>query len=130
MCSTLAHPQPALRRLGFGLLALMLLAAVVAETMARSTGWWLILAFALTPDLAFVLGGSGRGLVRGQMHPRSVPVYNALHRFGGPVALGVLAAGGLVPAALLVGALTWAFHIAFDRAVGYGLRTPDGFQRL
>ena len=29
----------------------------------------------------------------------------------------------------LIGALAWAFHVALDRAVGYGLRTRDGFQR-
>ena len=29
----------------------------------------------------------------------------------------------------LVGALAWAFHISLDRALGYGLRTRDGFQR-
>ena len=29
----------------------------------------------------------------------------------------------------LVGALAWAFHVSLDRAVGYGLRTRDGFQR-
>jgi hypothetical protein len=28
-----------------------------------------------------------------------------------------------------VGALVWGFHVCLDRAVGYGLRTPDGFQR-
>jgi hypothetical protein len=28
-----------------------------------------------------------------------------------------------------IGALTWGFHIALDRAVGYGLRTSDGYQR-
>jgi hypothetical protein len=30
---------------------------------------------------------------------------------------------------LLVGALVWGFHVCFDRAVGYGLRTRDGLQR-
>jgi hypothetical protein len=23
----------------------------------------------------------------------------------------------------------WAFHVAFDRAIGLRLRSPDGFQR-
>ena len=46
----------------------------------------------------------------------------------GPVALGVFAAAFL-PAGYLVGAGAWALHIAVDRVAGYGLRTPDGFQR-
>jgi hypothetical protein len=49
-------------------------------------------------------------------------VYNAVHRFAGPILLA------LVPG-LLVGAVAWALHIAVDRTVGYGLRGPDGFQR-
>jgi len=28
-----------------------------------------------------------------------------------------------------IGALAWMLHIALDRALGYGLRTPDGFRR-
>ena len=63
------------------------------------------------------------------MPSRAVPAYNALHRIWGPLALGLLAAVGFLPPALLVGALVWGFHIFFDRAIGYGLRTPDGFQR-
>jgi len=45
--------------------------------------------------------------------------------------LGVLAivAAAVLPAGYLVGALAWALHIAVDRVAGYGLRTPDGFQR-
>jgi hypothetical protein len=57
-----------------------------------------------------------------------VPVYNAVHRFWGPVALG-LAAAFFLPAGFFVGALAWALHVSLDRALGYGLRTPDGFQR-
>ncbi len=40
-----------------------------------------------------------------------------------------LAALGLLPVGFLIGALTWAFHIALDRALGYGLRSSDGHQR-
>jgi hypothetical protein len=29
----------------------------------------------------------------------------------------------------LVGAGAWMLHIGIDRVAGYGLRTPDGFQR-
>jgi Domain of unknown function (DUF4260) len=60
--------------------------------------------------------------VKGQLHPRAVPLYNALHRFIGPILLA------FVPGFLL-GALAWGLHIAIDRTVGYGLRSRDGFQR-
>jgi hypothetical protein len=80
------------------------------------------------PDLALLLG-AGRGLERGRLHPRAVPAYNLLHRLWGALALGVVAvAAGLSPV-WVVGALAWALHVAVDRTVGYGLRTPDGFQR-
>jgi hypothetical protein len=58
-----------------------------------------------------------------------VLLYNALHRFWGPLGLVVLALAAGLPAGYLVGALAWALHIAVDRPVGYGLRTDDGFQR-
>jgi hypothetical protein len=59
----------------------------------------------------------------------AVSAYNLVHRFWGPLALGVAAAFAIVPIGFLVGALTWAFRVALDRALGYGLRTRDGFQR-
>ena len=59
---------------------------------------------------------------------RAVPAYNALHCFWGPLALLIVAAV-VLPLDYLVGALTWALHVALDRALGYGVRASDGFQR-
>jgi hypothetical protein len=73
--------------------------------------------------------GAGSGLAKGRLNPRAVGLYNLLHRFWGPVLLAALAAFGLIQLGFFIGALAWAFHIALDRAVGYGLRTRDGFQR-
>ncbi len=56
-------------------------------------------------------------------------LYNALHRIWGPLLLGLLAAAGVLAPVMLVGALVWGFHVFLDRALGYGLRTRDGFQR-
>jgi hypothetical protein len=52
-----------------------------------------------------------------------------VHRFWGPLLLATLASFDLISVGFFIGALAWAFHIALDRAVGYGLRTRDGFQR-
>lgn len=106
----------------------VLLAGVCVAYVHLSPGWWLLPLFVLGPDLAGLLSIEP-GLERGRMSPRAVPLYNLLHRPTLPLALAAAALVGLVPAGLLVGALAWGFHIAVDRAVGYGLRTRDGYQR-
>jgi hypothetical protein len=108
-----------------------LAAAVFAGTgltlvVVTGRGLWQFIALAVLPDVA-ILAGLGRGLAHGQLHPRSVPYYNALHRSPGPVALTMIAA--LAGPPWLIAALGWAFHISFDHAVGLGLRTADGFVR-
>jgi putative copper export protein len=60
--------------------------------------------------------------------PRHFRIH-AVHRFWAPLALAALAVLGLIPDFLLIGALTWLFHIALDRSLGYGLRTHEGYQR-
>ena len=118
------------RRLAYAVGAGALLVSSIAVFMSVDAGWWVFPVFAIGPDLAFLAGiGQKTPLVHGQMPSRAVPAYNALHRLPGPIALGLLAAVGLLPPAFLVGALVWAFHIFLDRALGYGLRTPDGYQR-
>jgi hypothetical protein len=91
-------------------------------------GWWQFFAFGAMPDIALFLG-IAPGLEKGRLQPRAVPLYNALHRFTGPAALAALTIAANLPSGYLVGALAWALHIAVDRACGYGLRTPDGYQR-
>ena len=117
----------AARRLAWGVAALGLVAELVGALAAHGGGWQAA-GFGLGPDLALLLG-VGAGLARGQLHPRAVPAYNAVHRIWGPVALGAAVAFGALPAAWLAGALAWGLHVAVDRTCGYGLRTPDGFQR-
>jgi hypothetical protein len=80
------------------------------------------------PDLALFYGAAP-GLAKGQLHPRAVGLYNLLHRCWGPIALVVVATLGWIPLGFFIGALAWALHISVDRALGYGLRTRDGFQR-
>jgi hypothetical protein len=123
----IAHDHHVGRRFAYGALAGVLLAAAVFVIADRDTGWWQFFAFGAMPDIALFVG-IAPGLARGQLHPRAVPLYNALHRFAAPAAFGILAAAFL-PAGYLVGALAWGLHIAVDQVAGYGLRTPDGFQR-
>jgi hypothetical protein len=127
MTSITIEPRSATGRLTYATFAALLVAAMVVEAITHSS-YWQIAAFGIGPDLA-LLYGAGRDLAQGQLHPRAVGVYNLVHRFWGPLALGAAAALGIVPIGFLVGALTWAFHVALDRALGYGLRTRDGFQR-
>jgi uncharacterized protein DUF4260 len=117
-----------IRRLAYATLAALLLAGLVLEAIKHGTGYWQIAAFGLGPDLALFYGAA-RGLEKGQLHPRAVGVYNLLHRFWGPLLLATLASFDVIALGFFIGALAWAFHVAFDRALGYGLRTRDGFQR-
>ena len=114
------------RRAAFGVLTALLLAAAVSGATIHGSGWWPLAAFAIGPDLALLFGISST-LEQGQLHPRAVRLYNAFHSYWFPVLLA--AAGSVLPAVYLIGALAWAFHISLDRAVGYGMRTRDGFQR-
>ena len=123
----LAHEHHAATRPAYAALAAALLAACIYVLVDRGTGWWQFFAFGAMPDIALFVG-IGAGLAKGQLHPRAVPLYNALHRFTSPVVFAILAVAFL-PAGYLVGALAWGLHIAVDKVAGYGLRTPDGFQR-
>jgi hypothetical protein len=123
-----AQPRSAAGRLGYATLAAFILVAAVLEAIEHGTGYWQIAAFAVGPDLA-LLYGAAPGLAKGQLHPRAVPFYNAVHRYPLPLALATFAAFGLIPLGYFIGALAWGLHISLDRALGYGLRTRDGFQR-
>jgi hypothetical protein len=117
MLATLSTPT---KRIAYAALAAALLTASIVA-ISRDGHLWQFFAFGAMPDLA-LFAGLGAGLAKGQLHPRAVPLYNALHRFPGPILLA------FVPGFLVAG-LAWGLHIAIDRTVGYGLRTRDGFQR-
>lgn len=82
----------------------------------------------LLPDVGLLLGGRSAFTGDGRLAPRTVLGYNALHSLPGPIVL-ILAGAVLSPAALAAGVL-WLSHVAIDRAMGYGLRAPDGSQRV
>ena len=109
---------------GFGFVATGLAIGVV---VAQHASWWQLVVFAMAPDLALLVGMS-RGLERGQIHPRAVPVYNAVHRYWAPAVLVVITYLVHSPEWLAAG-LAWTAHISFDRSLGFGLRSNEGFQR-
>ncbi|MFI5792141.1 DUF4260 family protein [Streptomyces sp. NPDC051677] len=97
-------------------------------------GWLagtLAFAFFIAPDLTFLVAlDDAPRMAKGQLPPRAVPCYNAMHRALVPLALMALYAFGPFTWAPLFAALCgWAAHISYDRAFGYGLRTKEGFQR-
>jgi hypothetical protein len=124
--SELAHGRTVKRTI-YLLLGLVATALAIAIVVTRHTGLWQLLVFAAAPDLA-LLYGTAPGLARGQLHPRAVPFYNAVHRFWAPGVLLVMAVALNLPAWQAAG-LAWSAHIGFDRFFGFGLRTAEGFQR-
>ena len=121
MTAALAFPP---RRLAYATLAVLLL-SVTAYLAVTHGLWWPAVIGLVGPDIALAFGG-GSGLARGQLHTRAVGLYNALHRFWGPLAL---IAAGVLGLGWFVAGVAWATHVAIDRAVGYGLRDAAGFQR-
>jgi hypothetical protein len=102
MNTTTIAPRGRTGRLAYATLAAPLLAGIATDAITHSS-YWQIAAFGVGPDLALLYGG-GRDLAKGQLHPRAVPAYNLVHRFSGPIALAALAALGLIPNLLLIGA--------------------------
>ena len=108
--------------------AVTLIAVTGFEAVKHSVGVWVPVAFGLGPDLAF-LAAIGQPSQPGQLARRAVPIYNFVHRPLLPIALMTAASFDLVPRWCFVAGLAWLAHIAVDRVSGFGLRTPDGWQR-
>ena len=128
------HRAALAKRLGYAALTLFFVAFLVTEMVWSPNSAhnraeiWAPLVFLILPDVS-LLFGMGSGLERGQIHPRAVRLYNLVHRFWIGPAIAIVA-GFLFPTSpwFLVG-LAWGAHIAFDRALGLGLRDPSGFAR-
>jgi hypothetical protein len=116
-----------LKRLAYLILGVLATGLVIAVVVTQHASWWQLVVFAIAPDLA-LLYGAGPGLERGRLHPRAVPFYNAVHRLWVPAIL-VAFMVVLQSPGWLAGGLAWIAHIAFDRSLGFGLRSPEGFQR-
>ncbi len=82
--------------------------------------WWLFVALILAPDLSMI------GLVAGSTV--GAAAYNAAHTYALPVALAAIGVIADSEVAAQVG-LVWLAHIGLDRAIGYGLKYPSGFEK-
>lgn len=95
--------------------------AVVLLVIAFGMPWWWLLAAFLLFDI------SALGYVRGARV--GALFYNAVHSYTAPaLVLVVYAALWIAGHDLMWLALTsacWAFHVAVDRALGYGLKLQD-----
>ena len=96
------------------------------EAGARGLGLAPVLLFGIVPHLTVLLG-RGQPHGPGQLAPRAVPLFNAMHHPVAPLVLLAVAATGVLSPFWLVGAIAWLSHIVVDWALGDGLRSPDGY---
>jgi hypothetical protein len=92
--------------------------AALAAYSRFGLGWWAFALFFFAPDSTFLgyLAGPKAGAT----------IYNLVHTYVGAIAC--LAAGLALPAPIILSAgIIWCAHIGLDRALGYGLKYPDGF---
>src|SRR6266704_735267 len=115
------------KRLAYALLGFATAALGIWVVVTQHASWWQLIVFAIAPDVT-LLFGFHQGLQRGQLDPRAVPAYNAVHRFWAPAVL-VVVAFVLNSTPWVAAGLAWCAHISFDRSLGFGLRTAQGFQR-
>lgn len=103
------------------LLRLEGLCVLVAACVAYSKlglSWSTFALYFLVPDIALLgyFAGAKAGAIS----------YNTTHSYIGAIACLVIGFVADFPAFQCAG-LIWCAHIGFDRALGYGLKYPDGF---
>jgi hypothetical protein len=100
--------------------ALVALAGLgIALAVQPGWPWWVWPLILLAPDLAMI------GYALG---PRiGAALYNAAHLYGLALLLAVLGVVAGLPVLIALGGL-WLAHIGIDRALGYGLKSREGFR--
>lgn len=116
MNHTIATPPPALI-LRIEYLGLLAAVTLIYAQVAPDWGLYALLFFA--PDI-FMFGYAVNARF-GSL------IYNIGHTLTIPLAVLALGAASDATPLLQIG-LIWAAHIAFDRAVGYGLKYPSAFK--
>ena len=117
----------AIHAVEYALLAVVFAGAAYVQRDQLGVLFWVLL---LGPDIGLVIAPAlGPMPGRGRLPPRAVPVYNALHTYTLPVLLwvGAWASSAAIGPWPLLG---WLIHISADRALGVGVRGPDGVQAL
>lgn len=97
---------------------LAIAAAAAVIFVHQGFAWWWLLVLFLAFDLSMI--GYAHSTRAGAL------CYNLGHTYVGPLLLIGAAAVTTLQWAWFV-ALAWAFHVGTDRALGYGLKLPDGF---
>jgi hypothetical protein len=96
-----------------------LFAAAMLAFWHVSADWRLFAWLILIPDASFAAYLFG---------PRAGAFgYNAMHSTMGPFLLAAYGVTQHIDIVLAV-ALVWFAHVGFDRALGYGLKSPSGFR--
>ncbi|TRO90075.1 DUF4260 family protein [Glycocaulis profundi] len=104
------------QRLEGGIIMLSCLGIYLSDP--RAVPWWAALMIFFAPDLSLLAYAFG---------PRvGAFAYNAVHVYALGLAVIALSLILEAPATLAAGALLCA-HAGFDRLLGYGLKSPDGF---
>lgn len=80
--------------------------------------WWAALLIFFAPDLSMLAYGFGARV--------GAFFYNAVHIYAFGFAFMALGYVFALPGLAAIGAL-WLAHSGFDRALGYGLKLPEGF---
>ncbi len=110
------RPSPVLHR---RLEAVAIIALAILGYGLIGGSWPLFAALFFVPDLSIAAYAAG---------PRIGGLtYNAAHFFGGPVIVGAWVLLGDAPPLAAPIALIWTAHIAFDRALGWGLKFEESF---
>ncbi len=93
-------------------------ALVLFVVLDDGIAWWLAVVLFLAPDISFAgyLAGSRFGAV----------AYNLVHVYAFGIVLLTVGLGLGAPVVAALGAL-WVAHAGFDRMLGYGLKSPEGF---
>jgi hypothetical protein len=109
----------------YAVITLVLAAVAWLRGGELGSAFWV---FLVAPDIGLVVAPLlGRMPGRGAIPPRAVPFYNLGHTYTIPIVVWVaLAFTDIAPWPLL----GWLLHISADRALGFGLRGPDGGQAL
>ena len=109
----------------YAVIALVLAGAAWLRGGELGSAFWVLL---VAPDIGLVVAPLlGRMPGRGAITARAVPIYNLGHTYTIPVLVWLaLLFTDVAPWPLL----GWLIHISADRALGFGLRGPDGGQAL